>query len=256
MVTKNIFINAPYELVEPNLKRIVSLNVGLEIYLENNLLEDLKEEQVKELSKKLKENGIPCTCHAPYMDLSPGGQDRKIRSITVEKLKKALVVAGLLEAKTIVCHPGYDKWHFDGNVDLWFKNSILTWTEVLKEKAENLYVLIENVFEETPETLIELIKYFKRKLFFCFDTGHFNLFSNTSLNEWLYPLKEWIKEFHLHDNYGTNDDHMPIGEGSFPFRELKEFIKGLSQREIYFVVEPHEESYVLESIKKIREFLS
>jgi sugar phosphate isomerase/epimerase len=104
--------------------------------------------------------------------------------------------------------------------------------------------------------LIELIKYFKGKLFFCFDTGHFNIFSKTSLDKWLSPLREHIREFHLHDNYGTDDDHLPIGRGNFSFRELKEFIRGLPSPHLYFVAEVHEESLALESIKNLREFLS
>jgi sugar phosphate isomerase/epimerase len=256
MRERNIFINVPYELVEPNVKRIVSMDVGIEIYLENNLIEDIGEHQVGDLAKKLKDNGIDCTCHAPYMDLSPGGKDRKVRQITVEKLKRSLELAQILEAKNLVCHTGFSKWYFDGNVDLWFKNSVLTWTEVLKEKEESLSLVIENVFEDAPDPLIELIKYFKGKLFFCFDTGHFNIFSKTSLDKWLSPLREHIREFHLHDNYGTDDDHLPIGRGNFSFRELKEFIRGLPSPHLYFVAEVHEESLALESIKNLREFLS
>ncbi len=256
MEEAKILITVPYELVEPNLGRIVSLKLGTEIYLENNLLDDLKENNVKELAKKLKDHGIICTCHAPYMDLSPGGHDRKVREVTVERLKKSIEVANLLDAKAIVCHSGYSKWQFDGNVEVWFKNSILTWTEVLKEKGEDLYVLIENVFEETHEEILELIRYFRGKLFICFDTGHFNVFSKVSIDRWLYPLKEWIKEFHLHDNSGTNDDHLPLGSGNFPFRELKDFIRHIPTKEVYFVAEPLTESRALESVKRIREFLS
>ncbi|MCS7280092.1 MAG: sugar phosphate isomerase/epimerase [Desulfobacterota bacterium] len=256
MSRKNVLINVPYDLIEANIKRIVDLNLGIEVYFENNLIDELKENQIKELSKKLKENGIICTCHAPYFDLSPGGIDRRVRSITIEKLKKTFFFAQLLEARVVICHPGYSKWYFDGNEEIWFENSILTWNEVLKEKDKNVTAALENVFEETPETLIELIKYFKGQIFFCFDTGHFNLFSKTNMEAWLLPLKDWLVEFHLHDNYGTNDDHMPIGYGNFPFRELKAFIKALYRSELFFVAEPHDEASALESIKSIRDFLS
>lgn len=256
MVQKNLLVNIPYGLVEPNLKRIVSLGIGVEIYLENNLIDELKDEEIKGLAKKLKENEIICTCHAPYMDLSPGGIDKKIRSITIERLKRAIEIANILEARTLVFHPGYDRWHFDGNVELWFRNSINTWTEILKEKEERLLFLVENVFEETPETLVELIKYFKGKIFFCFDTGHFNLFSKVSVHTWMESLKDYIREFHLHDNYGTNDDHLPLGDGNFPLVELKYVVRSLTYNEIYFVAEPHEESRALESIKRLKEFLN
>jgi sugar phosphate isomerase/epimerase len=68
------------------------------------------------------------------------------------------------------------------------------------------------------------------------------------------PLKEKIREMHLHDNHGTSDEHLPIGMGTFPFRELKTFIKGLG--DLIYITEIHNESYAVESIKKLKEYLS
>lgn len=128
---------------------------------------------------------------------------------------------------------------------------------VLGAANKDLLVIIENIFEETPETLIALFDYFREKnLWFCFDSGHFNLFSKTPLDDWLIPLKEKIKEMHLHDNNRTFDDHLPIGSGSFPFRELKAFLEQIRMKEIIFTVEPHSEATVVESIKRLKEFLS
>lgn len=252
-----LFVNVPYRLVEKNLERATGLSIGLEIYLDNHLIEEIDMDHVKALSKKLWDHKIPCTVHAPFMDLSPGGYDRSIRSITRDKLKKAVSVANLLEARACVCHPGYDKWRFDGNEQLWLDGSIETWSEVLGEASNNLPVVVENIFEETPATFIALFDYFKEKnLWFCFDSGHFNLFSKVSLDDWLAPLKNRIREMHLHDNHGAFDDHLPIGSGSFPFRELKTFLKKAEMKDIIFTVEPHNEGTVVDSIKRLKEFLS
>jgi sugar phosphate isomerase/epimerase len=61
---------------------------------------------------------------------------------------------------------------------------------------------------------------------------------------------------HLHDNHGAFDDHLPIGSGSFPFRELKAFLKKAEMKDIIFTVEPHNEGTVVDSIKRLKEFLS
>ena len=66
------------------------------------------------------------------MDLSPGGVDREIRRISLEKLKKSVEIARLLGARGIVCHGGYDKWRFGGEEERWLENSIETWTEALQ----------------------------------------------------------------------------------------------------------------------------
>lgn len=250
-----IFINIPYKLVSKNIKRIVELEVGVEIYTENNLLDGISMNEVKEIGKILKECGIEATVHAPFMDLSPGGYDRAVKRITIDRIKKAVDVALSLDGRGIVCHPGYDKWRFDGNEQLWLESSIETWSEILNHAGKELEVILENIFEETPSTFIALFGYFREKnLYFCFDTGHFNLFSKVDLDEWLIPLKHKTREMHIHDNHGGSDEHLPLGRGTFPFKELKSFIRNMS--DIRFTTEFHSERYAIESIKNLKEFLT
>ena len=250
-----LLINAPYPMIKANLERLVRLGVGVEVFFGNNMIDDADGHEVKELGRTFKERGVLCTVHAPFMDLSPGGLDKRILSITRDRLKKAVQLALHLDALSVVCHPGYDRWRFDGNEQLWLDSSIETWTDVLKEADRKVPVMLENIFEEEPTTLIMLFDYFKDKnLWFCFDTGHFNLFSKVSVEEWLLPLKERLRQFHLHDNHGRSDEHLPVGTGTFPFRTLKQFIGKV--RDPIFVVEPHSEPAAAESIQRAREFLS
>jgi sugar phosphate isomerase/epimerase len=115
--------------------------------------------------------------------------------------------------------------------------------------------MIENVFEETPSTIVALLDRFAEKnLWFCFDTGHFNLFTTLSLGDWLAPLGERLREFHIHDNHGKSDEHLPVGRGIFPFRELKHLLKGLGSP--FFTAEAPRESSAVDAIKAAKEFLS
>jgi sugar phosphate isomerase/epimerase len=242
-------------MIRDNIQRIVSLQIGIEIYFNNNAIDNADTGDVKEMNRLLQDAGIACTVHAPFMDLSPGGVDRTVRAVTKDKLKKSVEMANILNARAIVCHGGYNKWYFDGNKQIWLDASLDTWQEILQVAGKGLPVMIENIFEEEPSTLIELFGYFKDKqLYFCFDSGHFNLFSKISLEEWLTPLKGKIREMHLHDNHGTSDEHLPVGMGTFPFRELKTFVKGLG--DVIYTSEIHGETRAVEGIKKLKEFLS
>jgi sugar phosphate isomerase/epimerase len=251
----SLLVNAPYHMIKENMERLARLGVGVEVFFGNNIIDDVDRHEVKELGRTFKERGILCTVHAPFMDLSPGGFDKKIVAITRERLKKAVELAQLLDALGAVCHPGFDKWRFQGNEQLWLDSSIETWSEVFKEADKNFPIMLENIFEDEPSTLLRLFDHFKDKsLWFCFDTGHFNLFSKVSVEEWLLPLADRLREFHLHDNHGRSDEHLPVGTGTFPFRTLKQLIKKL--RDPIFVLEPHSESVLTESIQRAREFLS
>jgi sugar phosphate isomerase/epimerase len=251
---QQLLINVPYTMVRKNMERLVSHHVGVEIYLNNQAVNTVDTGDARSLGRELEERGIVCTLHAPFMDLSPGGFDRDIRALSREKLKKSVEIAHLVGAGGVVCHPGYDKWRFGNNEQLWLDGSIETWTEILKESGE-LPIMVENIFEETPSTIIALLDYFSEKnLWFCFDTGHFNLFTTLPLDEWLKPLRKRLKELHIHDNHGTSDEHLPIGKGTFPFRDLKHFLK--STDNLLFTAETPDEKSAPECIQRAREFLS
>ena len=250
-----LLVNAPYHMIKENMERLARLGIGVEVFFNNNIIDEIDPNEVKELGGQFRERGIRCTVHAPFMDLSPGGFDKKIVAVSRERLKKAVELAQRLAALGAVCHPGFDKWRFQGNEQLWLDTSIETWSEVLKEADKSFPIMLENIFEDEPATLVTLFGYFKDKnLWFCFDTGHFNLFSRVSVEEWLLPLADRLKEFHLHDNHGKSDEHLPIGTGTFPFRSLKQLIKQVKNP--IFTLEPHGETVLGESIQKAKEFLS
>ncbi|MGD0485740.1 MAG: sugar phosphate isomerase/epimerase family protein [Syntrophorhabdales bacterium] len=251
---RKLLINAPYDMVRPGMDRMLSLQVGVEVYLSNEAVNEIDRQDARQLGRELEDRGIICTVHAPFIDLSPGGVDKEIRHISLEKLKKSSEAARLLGAQGMVCHGGYDRWRFDGHEGLWLRNSMDTWTELLKESGD-MPLMIENVFEETPSTIVALLDRFAEKnLWFCFDTGHFNLFTTLSLGDWLMPLRDRLREFHIHDNHGKSDEHLPVGRGIFPFRELKRLMKGLDAP--LFTAEIPDESAAFDAIKAAKEFLS
>jgi sugar phosphate isomerase/epimerase len=68
------------------------------------------------------------------------------------------------------------------------------------------------------------------------------------------PLRDKLREFHIHDNHGKSDEHLPVGHGMFPFRELKRLCKGLDAP--FFTAEASHESSAVDTIKAAKEFLS
>ena len=199
--------------------------------------------------------------HAPFMDLSPGAVDEKIRAVTIERFGKTLDMACELGAKTVVFHSGYEKWKYSLRVDVWLEKSLITWEPLIsRAKKEGVRIAVENIFEDNPENLAALFERFSgcENFGLCFDTGRFNLFSKLPLEDWLGPLKKHIIELHLHDNDGSTDAHRPIGDGTFPFdrlfRKLKETNEAKDGQGIVFTLEAHNKEDVFKSLKRLQEF--
>lgn len=244
-----LHINVPYAMLLQRIDFVLKHRFRPEIYVSGEDLDGCDEAEAGRLAETLHREGLECTLHGPFMDLSPGGVDRKVKEVTFGRLSRTIDLAALFKPRAIVFHPGYEKWKFDGNVDLWLENSLSTWVPLVKKsRAFNLTVAIENVFEESPDSLRRLLQAIASPHFrFCFDTGHHHVFSKSPLPVWMEALGEYLVEVHLHDNFGEMDDHLPMGEGSFNFRELFGLF---SQNQLHPIctLEPHEEAHLWRSL--------
>jgi sugar phosphate isomerase/epimerase len=111
--------------------------------------------------------------------------------------------------------------------------------------------MIENVYEKTPRMLIRLFEGLNtEQVGFCFDPGHMNAFSETDMQGWLNELGPRIREIHLHDNDGTEDDHLAIGKGNIDFESLFEYVEQNRLRPI-FTVEAHKEKWLWQSMEAL-----
>ena len=252
-----IHVNVPYKLLLEQLDFILERGLNPEIYFNGEALDTYREDDVRTIYTSLKKRGLKTTLHAPFMDLSPGGVDAKIKQSTLERLDQTLEVGVFFAPRLIVFHPGYNKWFFDNNVDLWLENSLVTWSELLR-KAEHLNIplAVENIFEEEPSSLYKLISKLNSPYFnFCFDTGHFNLFSRVTMEEWFISLGSFIKEVHLHDNNKLADDHLPLGDGEIDFSLFFQLLKKYGVNPIY-TVEPHKVEDLERSLERCHFFLN
>ncbi len=247
------YIHIPFNRIEEYLFFIKEKKFNLEILFTSQILDSIKESEIIELKDKL-DFSTSVTIHAPYMDLSPGAVDSKVRIVTLERFFHILEIAKILKPKSIVFHSGYEKWKYALNVNLWLEMSLKTWQLILREALSvGTKIAIENIFEDNPINLRLLMEEMGSESFgICFDSGHFNLFSRVSLKEWLNQLRPYIIELHLHDNKGTFDDHFAIGEGSFDFNTLFSEMRG---KDIIYTIEAHTPDGVIKSINRLKDIL-
>jgi sugar phosphate isomerase/epimerase len=246
-------VHVPYDDLDRYLGFIKAGRLNLEIYFGARSIDSITEADIVDLKKKLDYNPR-LSIHAPFMDLSPGAVDLKVREVTIKRFSDMLDISESLMPEVIVFHSGYDRWKYDNRVEIWLEGSLETWRPINK-KAEDMgiKIAIENIFEDEPENLRLLANGIDSENFgICFDTGHFNLFSKLPLTEWIAIIKPYVKELHLHDNSRYHDEHLAIGDGDFDFQTLFNELKG---SDCVYTIEAHTVEDVQKSLERIGEYL-
>jgi len=82
----------------------------------------------------------------------------------------------------------------------------------------------------TAKEMFELVDGTDMKI--CFDIGHANTVNQ--IDEMTDLLGDRIKNVHIHDNNGDNDDHMTIGDGNIDFEKV---LKKLSKYKGKYIIE-------------------
>jgi len=252
-----IHVRVPYERIGEHLELIRSRRMDLEVYLDAGALDAISPSDILRLREAL-DYGPSIIVHGPFMDLSAGAVDPRARALAEERFLMAVELAAPLGPRTFVFHSGYEKWRYDHNPEPWLEASLRSWPPVIEAASRvGALVAVENIFEDEPGTLRLLMEELgppKNQGFgLCFDSGHFNLFSKVSLEDWIEGLAPHIIHLHLHDNDGTRDSHLPVGDGSFDFRGLFSSLSRSGQRPT-LTVENQSPEAVLLSIRRIMDY--
>jgi len=256
MTTIPIHVNVPYPLLKDRIDSLIKYRLNPEIYFSGSILDTLIKDELSEMCEEIKEAGLSITFHAPYMDMSPGSPDPKIKAVVLDRMNQVLDLAEIVRPKAIVVHGGYDKWRFDGNMEMWLKNSLEIWPVIVRRAGKVGTVLaMENVFDNNPEPIKRLLDAMGSPYFgHCFDVGHFRLFSNISMGEWFEQLGKRMVEVHIHDNHGGRDEHLPPGEGDIDFPIFFKLLKNCSQ-EVIYTIEPHKEEHLMKNLEVLPKYL-
>jgi len=248
----NPHFHIPYHRIRDYLYFFKKYLLNLEIYFPSNSLDNIRESDIRRLQEDLDYHPA-ITFHAPFMDLSPGAVDSKVRDVTIEQFSKLFAIAQIFRPKIIVFHSGYEKWKYALKIDDWLEGSLITWRHLLPmAEGMDIKIAIENIFEDDPTNLRVLMEKIESQYFgICFDTGHFNLFSKRPLEEWLKQIGSFIIELHLHDNNKSADNHKAIGDGTFNFGTLFSMLK---DKNLLYTIEAHTPEDALKSLERLKTY--
>ncbi len=252
-----VFAHLPYRSLGQYLDYILERRINPELFFNGDALDSVITEELVSFAEALNTGAIQCTIHAPFMDLNPGSPEKLIRRATELRFRQVMDAAEILKPVVMVFHPGYDRWRQGESQEEWLGNCIETFKPVL-ERAERIgtTIAVENIFETEPSTLKGLLDAFASPSFrHCFDVGHWNLFKSVSMEEWFSTLGTYIAEVHIHDNHGSSDEHLPIGDGSIDFDLYFRLMKQYAPQAVY-TIEAHDRDKVTLAMERLAMRLS
>ncbi len=254
-ILKKIQVHVPFTLLkEQLLPMVIREGINPEISFNHLDLDRFQRTDFRETADRLAGSGLSVTFHAPFLDLRPGAIDPKIRQVTLERLRRVFELLPLFRPRSIVCHPSFDEKYYISSEDQWLANSLETWNCLIEYvRGTETIIAMENVYEKGPHQLRPLFDALDSPhVRFCFDTGHANTFGCAPCTEWMEILGDRLGEIHIHDNDGTTDQHLPVGEGNFPFRELLALVRAKNLTPI-LTVEAHSDKSLRRMLENIRQ---
>lgn len=250
------FVNLP-------LKFVFSGSEYLDLFLDNGICPELGvDAQVvdftgpdrhSQAAAAFRSRNIAVSIHMPFMDLQPGSLDGLILEATAERLVQGAGICAHYQPRHIVVHTGYRPEIHENEYARWLERSVATWKKVL-EVIPDVPVYVENVYEQEPFQIHDLLVELGGRAGFCFDLGHWFSFGGgrerQDLEFWMQTMAPYLRHLHLHDNVGSRDEHLGLGRGEIPFRG---FFAGLELLDTSpgFTLEPH----TLEAFEQSLEFI-
>lgn len=248
-IISQCFVNVPFADFARYEDFISRYRINPEIGLDGDILYTAAREDFEERSRFLQKQGLQCTLHAPFHDMLPGAKDRVILAATRKKIKRCFNLIKIFKPRSVVCHLGYLDCIHSYDLDQWLATALETWQQLLTVAAElGVPVMFENTYERAPAVHRMLLDALDSPFAgFCLDTGHILAFAEAPLHDWLETLGDRLRQLHLHDNQGGQDEHLPLGKGDFDFVSL---FSSLAARKIRPIItlEPRSEEDLWESL--------
>ncbi|MEW5920048.1 MAG: sugar phosphate isomerase/epimerase family protein [Bacillota bacterium] len=161
--------------------------------------------------------------HGPFKQLFLSSMDRQVQDLACKRLSQALRYGKELGCSIMVVHSCYNPlMNYPGYLDDWVNNALWFWERFLPICAkQNMVITLENIWDKTPVPMLRVLKRLQSPfLRACLDTGHVNIFSSIPITEWISSLGDYLAHFHIHDNHGIDDEHLPPGRGNIDFSWL------------------------------------
>jgi sugar phosphate isomerase/epimerase len=173
-----------------------------------------------------------------------------IREVSRNRFEQSYRIGKELQTNSIVFHHGFVP--HTSSPGGWIKRATEFWLEFLEGKDESIKFFIENHLDNDYRIVSDLIDSIDRpNVKVNLDVGHAHFVSDIVLTRWIEKLGKRIGYVHIHDNHGHNDEHLGIGSGSIPMKEVCEALNEYSLDAIWAL--ESDEKGILQSLRWLGE---
>ncbi|MBI4757948.1 MAG: sugar phosphate isomerase/epimerase [Chloroflexi bacterium] len=196
-------------------------------------LPDIPVATVKALRTWGEERGWTYFIHTPVGKIKLGSIDPIVRQTSLQEVKRAIDLAAGLGARLITVHSTPCNDHerdSDPEMERLEREAL---SEICAGAAHHgVTIALENmppgsIFPHRYSDFSGLLALLKEiaPLGITLDVGHANL-AQISLPDMVHQLSHRIRHIHIHDNDGSGDQHLPVGQGAVDWIG---FMKALAQ---------------------------
>ena len=175
--------------------------------------------------------------HAPFMDVNIASLQSSTRSVSASQIKSSIDLADKINAEAVVVHPGVISFlpnkYFKKEVYGFAQESMIE----IGRYGEDMGIL--TTFENMPafnsmiyQDINELNDFLTSNgLYMTLDIGHGN-HAGYSPDGMIFDS---IKHIHIHDNFGDDDAHLPLGEGNIELNHIVHTLEEKNYKGIYII---------------------
>ncbi len=215
----------------------------------------LDKEKIKRLNEFMKTGSI-FTIHCPCDDwINIADKEVSRRKRSIRRIIESIDAAASLEAKSFVLHPGNYYLEEKDSISELNGDSLIELSDYASDRGipigvENMMVGSHN-FMKLPEEFKSLEERRGIKINLTLDVGHAQI--GNQIENFIDLYADRILSIHIHDNGGSSDDHLDIGEGVIEWKQVLKKIVTSSFSGNY-IVETHNEPF--DSLLTLRKMLS
>lgn len=221
------------------------------------LPQDMHTKELESIQEKLTSLSLEPIIHSAVYDINLASLNPLIRRASIRQTVESIRFAAKIGAKIVIIHPGRLPKDYPS---VYLKNSrinLLTSLNVMARMAGRMGVMlaIENsprgrahrLVANPQEHLYILRRLGSAHLGALLDIGHAHTWG-FDLREYIRSLADYILLFHLHDNRGDADEHLPLGRGTIDLRGVGEEIQKLN-REVPIILSMRRKEDIIKSIR-------